>query len=79
MGHTRPIPPDPTEFTDEQIRLHAAELIRSVGPNRAAYQLGINRITALSLAAGAPVLTSTFALVREHRRRVAYRTQRAAR
>jgi hypothetical protein len=79
MVNARPIPSDPPELTDEQIRLHAAELIRSVGPNRAAYQLGINRITALSLAAGAPVQPATFALIREHRRRVAYRTQRAAR
>jgi hypothetical protein len=52
-------------LTDDAIRARAKQLIRACGPNAAAATLGVNRITALSLAAGAPVMASTFALVRE--------------
>lgn len=52
-------------MTDVTIRERAAELVRTVGPNRAAKMLGTNRMTVLSLAAGAPVMPGTFALIRE--------------
>ena len=44
----------------------AAGLIRKHGANRAARELGINRITVLGLAAGARAAPATFALIREH-------------
>lgn len=52
-------------LSDQAIRERATKLVSELGPNRAAKALGVNRITALSLAAGAPVLAATFALVRE--------------
>lgn len=50
---------------EHEIRRLAASLIQEHGANEAARKLGLSRITVLSLAAGAPVLTATFALVRE--------------
>ena len=52
-------------MSDDAIRAHASELIHAIGINGAAKKLGVGRMTVLSIAAGAPVMPATFALIRE--------------
>lgn len=52
--------------TEHEIRRIARGLVREHGPDKTATVLGVSRMTALSLAAGAYVRPATIAGVREH-------------
>ncbi len=53
-------------MTDDEIRILARGLVKSLGQDRAAAKLGVSTKTALALAAEARVQWATFDKVRAH-------------
>lgn len=58
---TRPVPPE--------IQAQVADCLRRRGPVGAAKAIGVSKSVVLSVAAGAPVLPGSLALLREYARR----------